>query len=166
MIDKPKIIELSSDFQIKSELFSNIYYNKLFLTDNHTISERLTYLLSELKLGKTEFAESINVDGGQWGKVLRGKMKPTLVQILEISSKYGIRTGWIIEGEPPIYKKEKSGSFEPDIDLLTLMKKQVDDLKVNFDTLFLPLTEQPKETSNLDYPNEDFLDKLPTTDKR
>lgn len=145
MFDKPKILELSSDFQNNSELFSDIYFNNLLLSDNQTITDRLNHLLKELKLGKTEFAESIEVDGGQWGKVLKGNMNATLKQILDITSKYGVRSGWLIDGEGPIYKKQKSGSVEKP-DLQAQIKKQIDELRINFDTFVESLPAHASET--------------------
>lgn len=130
------------------------------MTEEQTIGRRLVILLSELKLGITEFASSIGMDGSQFGKILSGKLNITLKQVLEISSKYKVRTGWLIEGEAPIYKNEKSGSWEPDIDLLTLMKKQINDLKINSDRLFSHMSEQSSENADLDlhYPSEDLAE--------
>lgn len=124
------------------------------MSDSETINDRLKWLLSDLKIGKTDFAKSINVDGGQWGKVLGGKMNITLKQILDISSTYHVRTGWLIDGELPVYKKEKSGALkQPDLYLLALMKKQVDELKVNFDTL---LESPPDQTLKNHDPRKEY----------
>jgi hypothetical protein len=93
------------------------------LTDTQTIGQRLEWLLSELNLGINEFATTIKVDGSQFGKIINNKLGITLKQILEISSVYGVRPGWLIDGELPVYKKEKSGpNMEPD-HLLTLRKQ-------------------------------------------
>lgn len=78
-----------------------------------TIGQRLAWLLSDQKIGITDFAGTIGVDGSQFGKIVNDKMGITLKQVLEISSKYSVRAGWIIEGELPVYK-QKSGPVEPD----------------------------------------------------
>jgi transcriptional regulator with XRE-family HTH domain len=118
--------------------------------------ERLNVVFANSQKSIQDFAVDIHMDRGQFGKVLNGKMGITLKQLVEISSRYGVRTGWLIDGELPMGKKEKPGSFEPDLQLLTQIRKQVDELKVNFDTLFEPPKEPSKETSNLHYPNVDL----------
>lgn len=92
------------------------------MIEKQTIGQRLAWLLLDQNLGINDFADSIKVDGSQFGKVVKDKLGITLKQVMEISSVYGVRTGWLLEGEGPPYKKDKSGSFEPD-HLLTIRKQ-------------------------------------------
>jgi transcriptional regulator with XRE-family HTH domain len=76
------------------------------------ISERLRALLDLLKKGDQEFADSINIDQSQFSKIKRGKLSITLKQIMEISSYYKVRTGWLLEGEEPIFKEHSKEQWE------------------------------------------------------
>jgi transcriptional regulator with XRE-family HTH domain len=131
------------------------------LSDNQDIVDRLTLLETDRGIGGAVIAKAIGLDQSQYSKIKRRKIGITLKQVMEISSKFGVRTGWLIEGELPIYRNEKSGSLgEPDIDLLTLMKKQTDDLKINFDRLFSHMSEHSSENADQDllYPSDDLTE--------
>lgn len=92
------------------------------IQEYNTIGSRLKKVVKDTGLTIEKFVEPINVDRGQFGKVLKDNMGVTTNQILEISSHYGVRTGWILEGELPVYKKEISGKSMPD-NLLTLRRQ-------------------------------------------
>jgi hypothetical protein len=81
------------------------------------LTERLNVLFARSQMSIQDFSDKIHVDRGQFGKVLNGKLGVTLKQVLEISSQFKIRTGWLLEGEDPMYKKE-SGPVEPDYQTL------------------------------------------------
>lgn len=130
-----------------------------------TLGGRLASLIEILKnegVGNEEgkmnngiFANSIGIAPPQFSRILKNEFGLTVEQVLRISEKYNVRAGWILEGEEPM-KKQKSGpSQEPDLDLLTLMRKQADDLKANFDKLFEPLKEPVAKNTD---PEEVFVD--------
>ncbi len=104
------------------------------MAENNTIGRRISYIAMTAEMGITEFAESINMDGSQLGKVIAGKMNITLKQVLEITSKYGIRAGWLIEGEGPM-TKEKSGTFEVPDHLLTAVREEAEKMRLSLERI-------------------------------
>jgi transcriptional regulator with XRE-family HTH domain len=89
----------------------------------NTIGARLKKVQADLNLKVEDMAIKIGMDRGQLGKVLNDKLGVTTKQVLEISSQFGVRTGWILEGELPVYVQKKSGNQElPDHYLPTLSK--------------------------------------------
>lgn len=101
------------------------------MADIIPINEKLRYVVSNSGLTDQDFAASVNIDRSQFGRILRGQLNITLKQLLEISSLYKVRCGWLLDDEPPVYK-EKSGSLEkPDQQLLTQLRKEIDVLKAS-----------------------------------
>jgi hypothetical protein len=88
------------------------------LSDNHDIVDRLTILEETMGVGGVVVANAIGLDQSQYSKIKRRKIGITLKQVMEISSRFGVRAGWLIEGEDPMYKNEKSGPGEPDLQTL------------------------------------------------
>jgi len=46
-----------------------------------------------------EFASVINIDNSQYSKIEHGKLKPTILQLKEISSNFNISLNWLVLGE-------------------------------------------------------------------
>lgn len=105
---------------------------------------RLNEVVEDSGLTITEFAKSINTDRGQFGKVLSGNMGITLKQIIDITSRYGVRAGWLLEGEGD----KKSGPLEVPDSLLT----QIENYAQN---ILLSLKEVRKEPQPAFQPGTD-----------
>lgn len=100
------------------------------MADNQDIVDRLNILEKALDVGGVIIANSIGLDQSQYSKIKRRKIGITLKQVMEISSKYSVRSGWLVEGEEPIFKKEKSGAeYTPDLNLLAQLRKEIEVLK-------------------------------------
>jgi transcriptional regulator with XRE-family HTH domain len=99
------------------------------VADSVSINERLRYVVANTGMTDQDFAATVHIDRSQFGRILRGQLNITLKQVMEISSLYSVRAGWLLEGEGPIYKTEKSDSYKlPDLNLLTQLKEQIDQL--------------------------------------
>ena len=96
----------------------------------NNIAERLLYLIEDLKqkghvhegkkINSGVFADAIGVNPSQFSRITKNELNITLTQVMEITYIFGVRAGWLIEGEEPMYWSEKSGpSTEPDFKLLT-----------------------------------------------
>jgi transcriptional regulator with XRE-family HTH domain len=101
---------------------------------NNTIAERLNTIVEMSGLSIQDFAASVKIDRSQFGRILKDKMGITLKQVLEVSSHYGIRVGWIVEGEEPMLKT-KSGAEAPDQKLFATMKEEIKAMQLSLDRL-------------------------------
>ncbi len=115
------------------------------------------------------FAQSINMDAGQLSGVKTGKYNLTLQQVFEINSKYNVRIGWLLEGEEPIFKNEKSGSLQMPDSLLTHLKTLQQSLQISLHKLeeIVPYPEPEEENSDQGAAYSEFRpDKSRKADKR
>jgi len=137
------------------------------LPEISTIEGRLNKIVEDSNLNIQEFAERIGVDRGQFGKVLKGTMGNTLKQILEISSQFGVRTGWILEGEEPMHTKEKSGAFQLPDSLLTQLRNEIETLKINLQRIsdLVPLEQEESSFQEVTF-SRSPLGKTQKTGKR
>lgn len=89
--------------------------------ENSPIGERVRIFLKThvnedgSKINGGKLAKELNIDASQLSKILKGKLSFTLDQVMDFSSRFKIRTAWLLEGEVPVYKNEKSGE-RPDAD--------------------------------------------------
>ena len=58
-----------------------------------SISQRIKELLVAKNLSQKEMAIILKVDASQFSKIISGKLQPTLVQLMEISSFFNSRIG-------------------------------------------------------------------------
>lgn len=100
------------------------------------INSRLNLVVKNTGLDIQEFARSVNIERGQFGKVLKGTINITLKQLIEVSSQYKVRLGWLLEGEEPMYAHEKSGTNKaPDHHLLTQIEDYANGILVSLHEL-------------------------------
>ncbi|MCL1664076.1 helix-turn-helix transcriptional regulator [Elizabethkingia ursingii] len=62
---------------------------------NEGIGLRIKELRKEKKLTQVEFSNEIGIDNSQLSKIEQGKIMPTLIQLMEIASKFNISLDWI-----------------------------------------------------------------------
>jgi phage repressor protein C with HTH and peptisase S24 domain len=62
---------------------------------------RIKELREDEKLSKKDFSAKIGIDNSQYGKIEAGKLTPTIQQIMEISSIFGVSTDWLLTGTAP-----------------------------------------------------------------
>ncbi|MDV3927916.1 transcriptional regulator [Elizabethkingia anophelis] len=62
---------------------------------NEDIGLRIKELRKEKKLTQVEFSNEIGIDNSQLSKIEQGKIMPTLIQLMEIASKFNISLDWI-----------------------------------------------------------------------
>ncbi|AJW62999.1 HTH-type transcriptional regulator ImmR [Elizabethkingia miricola] len=62
---------------------------------NECIGLRIKELRKEKKLTQVEFSNEIGIDNSQLSKIEQGKIMPTLIQLMEIASKFNISLDWI-----------------------------------------------------------------------
>ena len=72
------------------------------------ISLRIKKLRNEKKIGSGAFADLIKVDRSQYSKLESGKLTPTVLQIMEISSIFNVSTDWLLTGKEPQITVEQS----------------------------------------------------------
>jgi transcriptional regulator with XRE-family HTH domain len=63
-----------------------------------SISQRIKKLLVENNLSQKEMAVILKVDASQFSKIVSGKLQPTLIQLMEISSFFKVSLDWICFG--------------------------------------------------------------------
>lgn len=63
-----------------------------------SIQLRISDLRKEKKLSQKDFASSIGMDDSQYSKLERGKLQPTIHQVMDICSKYETSTDWLLFG--------------------------------------------------------------------
>jgi transcriptional regulator with XRE-family HTH domain len=116
---------------------------------------------AEGRFGKVGFAKSLGIDPSQFSRILKGESEPTLQNLLELSTKYGVDLNWLVCGKKiydtmqtpffvnePEVEIEKSGASQQPDHLLTQLKKQIDDLKINSDRLFEHLVAPDEENAD------------------
>lgn len=117
--------------------------------DNIEIGKRIKAVQAKKGISSSAMASEIEAHPAFLNKIELGK-KPLSERYLEaLLEKYSVNPIWVLFGVGEMFRPfsiEKSGSFEPDIHLLTQLKKQVDDLKTNFDKLVLPPQELPTKS--------------------
>lgn len=91
------------------------------------------------KMNNGIFARSIGIDPSQFSKVKTGEISVTLKQILEISSIYGVRAGWIIKGEMPVFEHEidiNVAKSELSVNIsLSGKKQEIEEIKLSLSRL-------------------------------
>jgi len=73
---------------------------------------RLKELRERNKLTKKDFSSKIGINDSQYGKIEAGKIQPTISQIIDISSIFGVTTDWLLTGENPAETTDRMGEFD------------------------------------------------------
>lgn len=60
------------------------------------IASRIKVVRLAKKLSSKDFANKIGVDNSQFSKIEHGKLAPTLQQIMDISSIFGVSSDWLL----------------------------------------------------------------------
>lgn len=128
-----------------------------------TFGERLKFLIQELKekgvvtgdgkMNSGSFAISIGVDPSQFSRVTKEEIGLTLNQLLKISEIYEVRTGWLLEGEMPVFKvyeNETGAAATPDHAVLS--KEQLEMVRVSLEKLNQVFSAPPSPSKTKDHP--------------
>lgn len=77
-----------------------------------SISLRIKELINTRKLSQKDVAASLLIDSSQFSKIVNGKLQPTIVQLMEISSFFKISIDWLCfgTGEVNSVKSESASS--------------------------------------------------------
>lgn len=82
-----------------------------------SINLRIKELREYVNLSKKDFSSIIKVDASQYGKIESGVLKPTLTQLMEISSIYGKSLDWLCLGKGSFEMKTSISNQTGDIDM-------------------------------------------------
>lgn len=63
-----------------------------------SISLRIKELINTKKLSQKDVAASLLIDSSQFSKIVNGKLQPTIVQLMEISSFFKVSIDWLCFG--------------------------------------------------------------------
>ena len=77
-----------------------------------SISLRIKELINTKKLSQKDVAASLLIDSSQFSKIVNGKLQPTIVQLMEISSFFRVSIDWLCfgTGEVDYTKRDSSNS--------------------------------------------------------
>lgn len=114
------------------------------------------------------FAKSLKIDPGQLSGVKTGKYNLTIPQLLEVNSIYGVRLGWLLEGEKPMFKNEKSGTNKmPDRSLLVQLNNELSAAQLSLRKLEESLAFPQEENVNQGAAYQEIpVNKNPIADKQ
>lgn len=90
-----------------------------------SISQRIKELLVAKNLSQKEMAIILKVDASQFSKIISGKLQPTLVQLMEISSFFNVTLDWICFGR----EHETNADFNINYKELAEARKEIIDMQ-------------------------------------
>jgi transcriptional regulator with XRE-family HTH domain len=131
---------------------------------NIEISKRLRTVVNNSGMTDQDFAQSVNIDRSQFGRILNAKLNITLRQIMEISNQYQVRIGWLLQGEEPMQIKEKSGTSAVPDHLLTQFKNSLADIQSNW--LLIEPYLKPDLREEIGGPDVEYSGKLSDKNQR
>jgi transcriptional regulator with XRE-family HTH domain len=135
---------------------------------NKEICVRIAHLFA--RSGETQEIASkhLGVQRTQFGRIINGKLNPTLQQVCAISSHYNSSVAWIVEGEGSVYKKEKSGALQqPDQILVAQLKREIEVMRASLLRLadLVPSEQEENSGQEVTY-DQSPTDKTQSTGKR
>ena len=128
----------------------------------------MLFKIKELRKGENltqkEFSDKIGIDNSQLSKIEQGKLMPTLSQLLEISSVFGVSLDWLTG------KEKKQELIEvPRVEIISPIKVEGRDLmpKVvvvdDYDNDRIPLVSVKAQAGYLEgYDDISYIEELPT----
>lgn len=117
------------------------------------ISLKLKELRKEKNLSQKELSSLIKIDSSQYGKIERGVLKPTLEQLIELSSVFGVSIDYLLLG------KEQNTPKETNIESKVPQVITVDS-NDNDNVVMVPVKAQAGYLNG--YGDQKFISKLPT----
>jgi transcriptional regulator with XRE-family HTH domain len=69
-----------------------------------SISLRIKELRQVKKMTGKDFATSINMDNSQYSKIEKGRLTPTIKNLMEIYSRYNASIDWLLTGEGQMFR--------------------------------------------------------------
>lgn len=117
------------------------------------ISLKLKELRKEKNLSQKELSSLIKIDSSQYGKIERGVLKPTLEQLIELSSVFGVSIDYLLLG------KEQNTPKETNIEAKVPQVITIDS-NDNDNVVMVPVKAQAGYLNG--YGDQKFISKLPT----
>ncbi|CAM1341804.1 XRE family transcriptional regulator [Tenacibaculum aestuarii] len=117
------------------------------------ISLKLKELRKEKNLSQKELSSLIKIDSSQYGKIERGVLKPTLEQLIEISSIFGVSIDYLLLGKEQ--NKPKETNIESKVPQVITV-----DSNDNDNVVMVPAKAQAGYLNG--YGDQKFISKLPT----
>ncbi len=106
-----------------------------------TISLRIKELRKSKNITQKDFSSTIKVDNSQFSKIESGKVQPTIQQLMDISSNYGVSMDWLCFGNNQVTADDKSIACNQNYkeladarkDIIDYQKEEIDQLKKALD---------------------------------
>lgn len=92
------------------------------------IGNRIKQAREALKISQKDLAERLGMDPSQYSKIERGKVMPTLLQIIEISKIVAKSLDWIVSGKDEVLEVAEAEDHHYK-DQLEMAKQNIDMLK-------------------------------------
>lgn len=80
-----------------------------------TVNERISELINELQIKKSEFADRIHITPAFVSQICSGVRQPSDRTISDICREFGIFRQWLETGEGPKYKTAPAGGIEQEL---------------------------------------------------
>lgn len=80
-----------------------------------TINDRIAFLIADLDIKKSEFAEKIGISPAFVSQICSGVRQPSDRTISDICREFGVFREWLETGKEPKYKQKPSGGIEQEI---------------------------------------------------
>ena len=108
-----------------------------------SISLRIKELRKSKNVTQKDFSNTIRVDNSQFSKIESGKLQPTIQQLMDISSHYGVSMDWLCFGNTEAttnYKSEPSNKHYQELAearkaIIEYQKEEIDQLKKSLEKL-------------------------------
>lgn len=101
-----------------------------------TINERIAFLVSDLGISKTKFAERLNISPSFVTRICAGDKTPSDRTISDICREFNVSLAWLEDGEGEMYVK-RSANEELALMVTDLMSEADDSFRKRFVSAFL-----------------------------
>ena len=123
----------------------------------NTINDRIAYLIKDLGITKTKFAETINLSQPFVSAVCSGSKMPSDRTISDICREFNVSLAWLEDGEGEMYV-QRSANEELALLVTDIMSDADDSFRKRFVTLLMALP--PEDWGKI----ERFIDELQKSD--
>lgn len=121
------------------------------------INQRIDFLIKDIGVTKTKFAESLHVSSQFISSLCSGAKQPSDRTVADICQKFGVSLAWLQHGEGEMYVK-RSANEELGLLVANIMSDADDSFRKRFITLLMALP--PEDWGKI----ERFIDELKKSD--